>query len=507
MRMISARCLIVVLIPFVWIFSDASPVHAIKGMDEGDATFYSNLKNTTPKDDAVDTSVPLFEPTVPPATNAPALVAAPPPPAPRIGAPADPDAVAVIVTNASYRGDIPPVDYAHNDGKAVRDYVIDGFGVEPRNIVHVQDAGLADMLDLFGNEREHRGRVWSLVRPGRSKLFVFYSGHGVPGSRDRRGYMLPVDAEASRPEIGGYPLDLLYANLEKIDTAGTVVMIDACFSGQSAGGTLIEAASPVFMKAELPKPAGGLMVLAAAKADQVASWDRDARLGLFTNYLLRGLQGQADGASWGDGDGRVTLAEIGRYLGDEMSYAARRYHGRVQDPDVAGEQSTVLAEHTLRPAATPHGAATREVSASVAPAPAPRESLAARPTPSLSAKPADRSAAGSANVPEVAMPTDLSGAHAFVATHRDAVQRAIRNFYKVEGRVWDFIHLSRGSEDFAKRIKSFSSMDVVGVSADGIEIAIAYDWIGDDDYQSYPATARMRLAVSNNAVDVVKMWK
>ena len=46
------------------------------------------------------------------------------------------------------------------------------------------------------------------MRPSSAR--VFYSGHGVPGGNDGRGYLLPVDADPKAAENDGYPIDLLY---------------------------------------------------------------------------------------------------------------------------------------------------------------------------------------------------------------------------------------------------------------------------------------------------------
>jgi hypothetical protein len=72
------------------------------------------------------------------------------------------------------------------------------------------------LLATFGNDKTHEGRLNNWVRRGQSDVVVFYSGHGVPGLKDRRGYLLPVDGDPNLLEINGYPVDLLYANLEMI---------------------------------------------------------------------------------------------------------------------------------------------------------------------------------------------------------------------------------------------------------------------------------------------------
>lgn len=58
-----------------------------------------------------------------------------------------------------------------------------------------------------------------------------------------------------------------------------------------------------------------MVILTAVQDDQLASWDEDAKLGLFTKHLLEALYGAADGEKFGDGDGKVTLFAVMRVRG------------------------------------------------------------------------------------------------------------------------------------------------------------------------------------------------
>ena len=123
------------------------------------------------------------------------------------------------------------------------------------------------------------GLLWRYLDPeGGSDVMVFYSGHGVPGLNDGRGYLLPRDADPNTAEINGYPIDVLYGNLGKLQEARSVtVYLDACFSGGSHEGMLVRSASPVYVSAELPGGAVERMtVLTAASGAQLASWDEEA---------------------------------------------------------------------------------------------------------------------------------------------------------------------------------------------------------------------------------------
>ena len=256
-----------------------------------------------------------------------------------------PDGVAVIIGNRHYaHQDVPDVEFAHRDAAAFRRYAVEILGYEPANIIDVRDASLARMMELFGNERSHEGDLYWMLDPaaaGRSDVVVFYSGHGVPGLADKEAYLLPAEAAPDNAEISAYPLALLYDNLGKLTEARSVrVFMDACFSGNSHAGMLIRRASPASATPRMPGAAGEkLTVLTAASADQIASWDEDARHGLFTRHLLDALYGGGDA----DGDGQVTSSEAKAYLDREMTGAARQLRRRQRASLIEGPQTTVLS--------------------------------------------------------------------------------------------------------------------------------------------------------------------
>jgi uncharacterized protein YgiM (DUF1202 family) len=252
-------------------------------------------------------------------------------------------AVAVILGNRTYGAPVPDVDYATNDADAMRRFVIEQFGYRDGNIIDLRDATQAQMNSVFGRENDHHGKLWRLVRAGKSDVTVFYSGHGVPGLRDKKGYLLPVDADPDTVELNGYPLDWLLNNLAKIKARSMTVYLDACFSGESPKGMLIQAVSGLSIEPRMPAASSGMTVITAATGDQVASWDKQAKHGLFTKHLLDALGGAADGGEYGNGDGKVTVGEVKRYLDDEMTYAAQRNYGRVQTATIKGDADTVLA--------------------------------------------------------------------------------------------------------------------------------------------------------------------
>ena len=255
----------------------------------------------------------------------------------------NPHGVAVIVGNADYEHrDIPDVLFAHRDADAFRRYVVDVLGFDPENIIDLRDARRRRMFDALGSRRSPQGELWSYLDPdGGSDVVVFYSGHGVPGMKDKRGYLLPVDGSPHAAEEDGYPIDLLYKNLGSLKEARSVVIyLDACFSGSSAGGNLTRSASPIYVRAALPKELSKkVTALTAASGKQLASWDDRARHGLFTHHLLDALYGKGDA----DKDGRVTAKEAKKYLDKRMTRAARRQHRRIQHANLSGAEGVLLS--------------------------------------------------------------------------------------------------------------------------------------------------------------------
>ena len=257
---------------------------------------------------------------------------------------ANPRGVAVVIGNEDYEHrDVPDVTFAHRDAEAFSRYVVEVLGYDPQNVLDLRDATRRELFDALGTRSDPHSRLWSYLDPdGGSDVVVFYSGHGVPGVNDGRGYLLPVDADPRAAEDDGYPIDLLYRNVGGLEEARSVlVYLDACFSGGSHEGGLIRNASPVYVTASPPSGVEGKVTsLAAASGKQVASWDERSRHGMFTHHLLDALYGGGDA----DGDGRVTASEAKGYLDRHMTRAARRQHRRVQRASLMGKEDVVLAK-------------------------------------------------------------------------------------------------------------------------------------------------------------------
>ena len=247
--------------------------------------------------------------------------------------------IAVIIGNRRYQKGIPDVAYAYRDADGVKAVLINDLGFDEGNIIDLRDAGQGAMRNVFGSEKSHQGRLWSYSDPdGKSNIFIYYSGHGAPETKSRKAYLVPVDADPNSLDISGYPLSLVYENLKKIPAKSVTIMLDACFSGDSADGMLIKNASPLVVTTLPEVSSDNFVILSASTGNQLASWDASKGHGIFTANIIKGLKGSADS----DGDKKITSGELYDYIFKRVRKTARRRHRREQTPTFYGNENLIL---------------------------------------------------------------------------------------------------------------------------------------------------------------------
>jgi hypothetical protein len=237
--------------------------------------------------------------------------------APATRTPQDPRAYAVVVGIEKYR-DVAGVDYASRDAQAVIDHLTGSMGFKPENVVLLKNerAGRADLSTYLGPWLSDR-----VTGNGKSRVFVYYSGHGTVNPKTGESYLVPYDGDPSYPETKGFPLKDLYASLGRLPNAEAVVALDSCFSGSGGRSILPRGVRPLMMVKDAHVPSN-VVVLSASGADQVSAAHPKAQHGLMTYYLLSGLGGPADF----DRDGKITTLELYRYLSPAVEADARRQH-------------------------------------------------------------------------------------------------------------------------------------------------------------------------------------
>jgi hypothetical protein len=249
--------------------------------------------------------------------------------------------VGVIIGNRNYGpSGAVDVEYANRDARIMKAYLVKTLGYDPANIIYVEDATFAKFNEIFGSDKDYKGRLYNYVKPGLSRVFIYYSGHGVPDLESHEAYFFPVDASPAYIKANGYPLQTFYENLSRLPAKKITLVVDACFSGNLQRGSLFRNMSPAMVKVkkEYQGPPHATILVSGAM-DQVATWFPEKGHSLFTYYFLKGLQGQADI----NRDRRITVGEMKAYLMEHVPYMSRRLNGIEQHPVITGDGSEIMA--------------------------------------------------------------------------------------------------------------------------------------------------------------------
>ncbi len=243
------------------------------------------------------------------------------------------NAIAVVIGNANYHN-AKDVDYAINDARAIKEYLIKSLGYKEGNIFYHTNATKGDFENLFGVKGNHEGKLFHAVKKGKSDIFVYYSGHGAPGLKDGKGYFVPIEADPQYLNLGGYSADVFFENLSRIPSRELTVVLDACFSGAN----IFENISPMVVEIDYPMLAMNKgVVISSSTGSQVSSWYEEKQHSMFTYFFLKAIHNRNADI---DKDGILKFSEVFDYISDKtegVPYQARRIHGVEQDPVIQGK--------------------------------------------------------------------------------------------------------------------------------------------------------------------------
>jgi osmotically-inducible protein OsmY len=244
------------------------------------------------------------------------------------------DTVAIVIGIEKYQS-VPTADFANRDASIFVDYAMRALGIPRENIRLLLDekAGAAEILLTFKNWLPTR------IKRGSTEVYVFYSGHGLPSEDGRSLFFLPHEANRDLLERTAISQNELVAAIQKSSPKSVTMFIDSCYSGQSrTGETLLASARPISIVAkETSSFPSNFTVISASAPDQISSSSPELKHGIFSYYLMRGMEGEADSNK----DGQITVAEMQTYLSAQVTRQAMSMN-RTQQPQVVGDTSRVL---------------------------------------------------------------------------------------------------------------------------------------------------------------------
>ncbi|MBI5623935.1 MAG: SUMF1/EgtB/PvdO family nonheme iron enzyme [Elusimicrobia bacterium] len=238
---------------------------------------------------------------------------------------------AAVIVGIERYAFVSPVKGAGDNARAWYDYLTKTRGLKPANI--------RLLLESDGTVEEIRqAAVESAVRAAQGgTLWFVFIGHGAPGQDAKDGVLVGVDAQQKAASLyaRSLPRGEVLRLLGSTKASQVNVVIDACFSGRTEAGALVEGLQPLVLAALTPPQDARFVVLTAAKGNQFAGPLPGAKRPAFSYLLLGALRGWADS----DHDGKVTAGEIFSFA-DEALRATLR--GREQTPELTGKTAAVF---------------------------------------------------------------------------------------------------------------------------------------------------------------------
>ena len=246
------------------------------------------------------------------------------------------DRVAIIIGIEKYK-QAPLANYANNDAKYFYEYSRKAFGISDNNLKLLTE----DSADLVSTLSALNKWLPGKIKKNKTELIIFFAGHGLASNDGKELYLLPQNSDPDLLTITALSRSVLFETILKFEPKSVTMFFDACYSGQSRDEeTLLTSARPLRIIANEQDTPENFTIFSASQLDQIASGLKEAKHGIFSYYLMKGLEGKADSNQ----DKKITNGELLAYMDLNVSQKASEL-GRQQNPSLAGDPNKVLMSY------------------------------------------------------------------------------------------------------------------------------------------------------------------
>jgi tetratricopeptide (TPR) repeat protein/uncharacterized caspase-like protein len=255
-----------------------------------------------------------------------------------------PVSYAVIVGISRYPklNDKEQLQYAERDAQSIFTALISPEGGNFRvENVHV----LTNDKATLANVRREIGTWLPSVAKEDDRVLIYFAGHGF--MFNGKGYLAPFDFERDRIADTGFPMDELGSVIGgKIKAKSKILLTDACHSGA------ITPEDTESLNSRFGDLSKSLFSLTASRARERSYEVADLKggHGVFTYYVVQGMEGAADSS----GDGIVTADELAEYVHTQVrEYTESRQNPTSDKANYDPEMLLAYVPSKAKPAAAP----------------------------------------------------------------------------------------------------------------------------------------------------------
>jgi uncharacterized caspase-like protein len=242
--------------------------------------------------------------------------------------------------------EVPGLRYTVADAESVYEALIRRAGFQKDHVLLLTDK--TERKPTLRNIRWALGTFLSRSAQKDDTVLIFFAGHGAP-EVDPRGierdglakYLIPSDVDPDDLYSSALPMDELQTIFSRIEAERVVAFLDTCYSGAAGGRTFqskktrSSQVDDLFLE-QLTR-SKGRAIITASRPTEVSIELSDLGHGIFSYYLVEGLNGAADL----NHDGIVTIQELYEYLEQQVTQKSRAVGGN-QHPVMKGELEGVL---------------------------------------------------------------------------------------------------------------------------------------------------------------------
>jgi len=224
-----------------------------------------------------------------------------------------------------------------NDAVAFSNHLVEYNQVPKENVVLLLDeeANLTRLRSALGIHMKNKASKEDMV-------IIYFAGHGAterdstsPDGDGLEKYLLPYDVDPKELYATAMPMEEISRLFSRIRSDRLVFIVDTCYSGASGGRTVSVADIRAGISdGFLDRVTGGKgkIILTASAANEVSAESDEMQHGIFTHFLIKGLQGEADS----DGDGLITVDEVYTYVSKQVPQATNQEQHPVKKGIVEG---------------------------------------------------------------------------------------------------------------------------------------------------------------------------
>jgi len=244
-------------------------------------------------------------------------------------------ALALIIGISKYNN-APEAKYADRDANYFSDFAENVLGIDNTNIKLISNNS-ANSVAL-----KKALKIWlkGYSTQEKSDIYIFFAGHGLASTDGKELYLLPYDGEPRLLEDTALLRSEIFDTVKSINPKSVTIFLDACYSGQSREKDMIIAdARPIAIvpvESDVPE---NFNVFSASSGSEISGSLPEADHGLFSYFLMKGLEGNADA----NNDKKITNGELLSYVRSNVTRQAVRL-GREQTPQLQGDENRVLVE-------------------------------------------------------------------------------------------------------------------------------------------------------------------